>query len=267
MAHCLEGLFLKWEFYDQSHLEIRSIWNFLALKRVILEHPCPASIQMVLYSCPYIEKLYLSRVDPDLFRDMMQYANWKNLRYLSIRDVCSEGPILTGDPSTTVTSFFDRHLNLESLAIVGIMSVIPTLPSSCLPKLYTTWFDNETLLTSFLSNEIISRLVHWDCPIDNIDANNLPQLDKLETLDLNISATPPKSFLPFLLKAPKLKKINLNIQNPERFYDLFRSGDTQMYAEIDWDEDKMYCGYHWAPLETVEWDLPPWGDYFLNSLY
>ncbi|GJJ12819.1 hypothetical protein Clacol_007064 [Clathrus columnatus] len=220
-AHCLEGLSLIREYYDQSQYENLSIWKLSGLKKVILEYPCPASIHMILYSCPYIEDLSLSNVDSDLFQDIIQYANWNNLRRLSICETYSEeGPIFTRDYFTLITSFFDRHPNLESLEILDVGSAMPALPSSCLPKLHSICSDNKWLIPTFLSRETISRFVHLDCPIDNIDPENFPKLDKLETLSFEVPTILPKSFISFLSKAPNLKKLNVDIWNPEKFYDV-----------------------------------------------
>ncbi|GJJ12780.1 hypothetical protein Clacol_007025 [Clathrus columnatus] len=225
-THCLEALSMRWyNVENQWQFQTLSvnIWKLSGLKRVILQYPCPAAIQMIVF-CPDIEDLYLLRPTPDSIYNIMGHANWKKLRRLSICETYPSPryPIFTKDTSTLVTSFFDRHANLESLVISGIETTMPTLPSSCLPNLRSVSFDHENLATSFLSNETISRLVHLDCPIDDVDADNLPQLNNLETFRFQFiswNCIVPDSFLPLLLKARNLKKLHMDMLSPDMFYE------------------------------------------------
>ncbi|GJJ12788.1 hypothetical protein Clacol_007033 [Clathrus columnatus] len=193
-THCLEALSMRWtnEHYGKRRrFETLPIWGLSGLKRVILQHSCTASMdQMILNFCPDIEDLCLVAASPDSINNIMRHANWGRLRRLSIWETFffNVQPI----SSTVITSFFDRHTNLESLVIPDMAKGMPTLPSSCLPKLRS-----------------IRVHVHLDSPLGDDDADNLPQLDKLETFTFQIHETAAGPCPSILLNAPNLKKIHL----------------------------------------------------------
>ncbi|GJJ12635.1 hypothetical protein Clacol_006878 [Clathrus columnatus] len=222
-THCLEALSVK--FFWLNHiengrpLEMLSIWNLRSLRKVLIHHPGQAAIHMILNLCPDIEGLCLlaPRLPIATILDVMQHANWKSLRRLYLT---SDGPYsatvddLNRPAASITTPFFVRHTNLQTmyLRLPGLQ--ISKLPSSCLPNFRSVGGDHRLVLTS-LSEDILSRLVHWQCPLGNIDIDIIPQLGKLESFYLSQNFLPRKLF-PFLLKAPNLKRICLDTVGLEK---------------------------------------------------
>ncbi|GJJ12783.1 hypothetical protein Clacol_007028 [Clathrus columnatus] len=274
-THCLEALSMKcdgYAHYRQLPFENLSIWKLTNLRRVIPRNSCAASIQMILH-CPEIEDLYLNRAAADSIHNIMRHANWRKLRRLSIANTYRMNPIFTSNSFTAVTSSFNRHADLESLLIAEHTIGMPTLPSSCLPKLRSIWLNTTSSVASFLSNETISRLVHLNCPINGIqNTAGLPQLDKLETLAFEFHAfyshETEEEIIQIFLQCPSLTHIFCDLPGPKedeldkfckrfsalpnlKILELARKG---MYMKLERDGNGMYSGYQYVSLEEAERD-------------
>ncbi|GJJ16173.1 hypothetical protein Clacol_010453 [Clathrus columnatus] len=219
---CLEGLFVNLSdltavMHDQHQMKRLSIWTLTSLKKVVLrsQFPSPAAIQMIL-SCPNIEDLdshVTSHLNTFPFY-MMQQANWTKLRRLRLQSLSlSNKEERYPDIPDIITSFFVRHSNIECLSFYVSSKIgLSTLPASSLPKLRSL-SSHLDVVTSLLSKNVISRLVHLTCSMGQIDPNGiLPQMDKLESLCLLGDGNGPELVHPFLSKAPNLKKISLAIR-------------------------------------------------------
>ncbi|GJJ12816.1 hypothetical protein Clacol_007061 [Clathrus columnatus] len=211
---------------DQLQLDDNSIWTLRNLTKVAIDHPGRAAIQMILSFCPDIEDLSLSEVSSTSTFYLMKHANLTRLRRLHLWSDDSSSipanPDIHEDLTMIIAPFLDRHTNLESLHLtLTLFDVItPNQQSSCLPKLWSIGSDhNSSILTSFLSDNVLSRLVHWQCPIGTINVDTLPLMDKLETLYLP-GYVLLESVGPFLTKAPNLKKITLSTTDPEEIWDV-----------------------------------------------
>ncbi|GJJ12799.1 hypothetical protein Clacol_007044 [Clathrus columnatus] len=142
----------------------------------------------------------------------MENSNWKKLRRLHLYITLPVTPLeeIT-EFSMIITAFFDRHPTLESLYTNIFRIPIPALPSSFLPKLCSIGLKNGFIsVPSLLSRGIFSRLVHWFRSIKGLDIDTLPQMSNLETLYLPQYLF-SSALLPFLRKAPHLKKICLEL--------------------------------------------------------
>ncbi|GJJ10988.1 hypothetical protein Clacol_005217 [Clathrus columnatus] len=188
-----------------------STWPLTSLKKVILCDSIQAAIKLTLF-CPDIEDLYLSELSSASTSYIIPQANWTKLRRLSLTFRALSMP--TEEFSAIMTSFFQLHNNIESLYLVLRNNLVLDPPPLSLPNLRSlTIFTigNQFSLTSILSVESISRLVHLDCPITNADIDALQQMDNLRSLrlvqfyDLSL-----ESLGSFLSKTPNLEKICLD---------------------------------------------------------
>ncbi|GJJ14396.1 hypothetical protein Clacol_008660 [Clathrus columnatus] len=198
-----------------------NLWTLTSLKRVVLrtQFPSPDAIQMIL-SCPNIEDLYFHATSSTMHIfpfHLMQQANWTKLRRLDLQLISplNEQESDNDDTSTIITSFLNRHSNIECLSLcVSPKIALSTLPPSALPKLRSLSSDID-VVTSLFSQSAISRLVHLTCTIAQVDANALPQMDQLESLQLSGgNGNAPDLVHPFLSKSPNLKKICLALKIP-----------------------------------------------------
>ncbi|GJJ16172.1 hypothetical protein Clacol_010452 [Clathrus columnatus] len=209
-APYLEGL-------DVDILDL--IWSLTSLKRVVLrtiraQFTSLDAIQMIL-SCPNIEDLYSQATShPDTFPFyMMQQANWTKLRRLEFQPLSvSNEEERDTNISAIITSFFVRHSNIECLSFYTLprIALFGLAPSS-LPKLHSL-SSNLDVMTSLLPTSVISRLVHLVCRVGQIDLNTLPQMDRLESVQLSGKRNGSGLIHPFLSKAPNLKKVSLSIR-------------------------------------------------------
>lgn len=170
----------------------------------------------MLIHCPDIEDLSLWSLPSSFSPYLFEHATWKKLRRLHITTSLLFNAY-SQDISEVLISFFERHVNLECLFFAMLDVSVPLLPSSCLPKLRSiAWEANVAYpLTDFLSQTIISHLVHWQCPIDEIDFDRLPQMDQLESCHLSVYGYLPRSLAQFLRHAPNLKKLSIHLEDPE----------------------------------------------------
>ncbi|GJJ12787.1 hypothetical protein Clacol_007032 [Clathrus columnatus] len=99
-ASRLEGLSIRAYLspFRSSYLRFEklSVWTLTSLKKVVIHNPNQAAIRMVL-SCPDIEDLCLWDLPSGCASHLMQNANWKRLRRLSLGT--DEIPISTEDLS------------------------------------------------------------------------------------------------------------------------------------------------------------------------
>ncbi|GJJ12907.1 hypothetical protein Clacol_007153 [Clathrus columnatus] len=219
-THCLEALSIKFDSVlwtdpkDRLRLEQLSVKFYMELvqfEKIGINYPCDALIHMILHLCPDIEDLQLTgpRFTTAKVSYIMQHANWKNLRRLYFY---SYTPHHTPDLPANMILFLNKHTTLKSLYLELADSPLPNSLASCLPNLrsigsgtHNSAFEPST----FLSNDIISRLVHWHCPIRNINIDTLPQMNNLKSACLQLYGVLPGAHVPFLLKAPNLKRIRL----------------------------------------------------------
>ncbi|GJJ12794.1 hypothetical protein Clacol_007039 [Clathrus columnatus] len=212
-THCLEALCI--DFYwmsaldaDRTQFENLSVWYLYGLKKVIIRHPGLAAVRMIVHLCPDIEDLYLMYLSTTSLLYVMQYGNWKKLRRLNLSlNFTPASTFVPEEPDITmIIGFFSRHDNIESLNLDLIN--IPMLNS--LPKLRSIGSE-DLVLTSCLSSDTISGLVHWQAPIDDINFETLPMMDRLETFSLSTYEPCESFFVSFIEKAPNLKKMYLEI--------------------------------------------------------
>ncbi|GJJ12814.1 hypothetical protein Clacol_007059 [Clathrus columnatus] len=205
---------------EDTLLDNPSIWSLTNLTKVNMNYPVAAAVRMLIY-CPNIEYLHLFQPFQASVLYMMQYSHWKKLRRLNLglagAQIIPPSRPEEEDTPAIISSFFDRHPDLESLHFTPFNIPIPKLSSTHLARLRSAGGlycapDPFMLTSSFLSNDIISRLVHWRIQIANVNIDSLPQMDKLESFYLPLEDSRlPDSFFTFLLKAPNLKKIYLEI--------------------------------------------------------
>lgn len=222
-SHSLKALSINFFSLDnprfsgsRQQLENFGIWNLTCLTKVVIVHaPGPATIQMLIH-CPDIEDLSLWSLPSSFSPQLFVHATWKKLRRLHITTSLLFNAY-SQDISGMLISFFERHVGLESLFFAMLDLPVPLLPSSCLPKLRSiAWEANVAYpLTDFLSQAITAHLVHWQCPIDEIDLDRLPQMDQLESCHLSVYGYLPRSLAEFLGHAPNLKKFSIHLEDPE----------------------------------------------------
>ncbi|GJJ12815.1 hypothetical protein Clacol_007060 [Clathrus columnatus] len=190
-------------------LEALSMWTLTGLTKLTIRRPNFPAIQMIVHLCSELKDLDLWELTGAAAYYLMQYANLKYLGRLTLMldlpSFSSEGDNI----SMVMTPFLDRHSTLVSLHLIGRTIPIPIMPASCLPKLHSIALTNTDIslqLSYLLSDEILSRLVHWQCPVTSVDISTLTQLDKLVSL-YNTEEIFVKDFTPFLSKTPNLKRV------------------------------------------------------------
>ncbi|GJJ12803.1 hypothetical protein Clacol_007048 [Clathrus columnatus] len=222
-AHCLEALCIEfngWLFPNRpSQFEKLSIWTLTGLTKVIMNSPGPAATEMILHYCPDITHLSLTDLTTPFTISLLQNANWKALKYFTLAsDVWTPIPEeLNRDSSKIITSFFDRHTNIECLRISFSFISVPKLSPTCLPKLRSVENHSQEefeTLSCFLSNNAISRLTHWKTYVMDDKIHTFPQMDRLKSFCLHDDFSGPETFAIFVMKAPNLEKVYFDI-SPE----------------------------------------------------
>ncbi|GJJ12813.1 hypothetical protein Clacol_007058 [Clathrus columnatus] len=262
---------------EQALLDNPSVWSLTNLTKVNLHDPVPAAIQMIV-DCPNIQDLRLHQALEASILYMMQHSHWKKLRRLNFELDAARLALPAEDIPVIIISFFDHHPCLESLYFTLFNIQMPKLPSTYFPKLRSAGSTyaapdeppSPTLLTltSFLSDDTISHLVHWQIPIHDVDINALPQLESLT-----------HAFCDFQLQLDFSQPRNYNIslseaysQKLEPLYEKLATSQTIKYLRVmlDWEyrfvrlerhEDGLYSGYKFVTPEEVgefphHWENP-----------